>query len=203
MLRPQRGSSPVVTECSQASFAFGQHFRREVVARFDGGAITSDAGGLLLRETDRRIGLLGRLAACLEDRRDPQRIEHRVGELVWQRVYALALGYEDLNDHDPLRWEPLLALLAGKADLEGQDRKRERDRGKPLAGQSTLNRLERSSDGVDRYQKVRCDTAAVDRLLLDVFVEAHDEAPQEIVLDLDVTDTPLHGEQQGRFFHGY
>ena len=186
MLRPQRGSSPVVTECSQASFAFGQHFRREVVARFDGGAITSDAGGLLLRETDRRIGLLGRLAACLEDRRDPQRIEHRVGELVWQRVYALALGYEDLNDHDPLRWDPLLALLAGKADLEGQDRKRER-----------------SSDGVDRYQKVRCDTAAVDRLLLDVFVEAHDEAPQEIVLDLDVTDTPLHGEQQGRFFHGY
>ena len=110
------------------------------------------------------------------------------------------MGYEDLNDHDQLRWDP---LLAGKADLEGQDRKRERDRGKPLAGKSTLNRLERSSDGHDRYQKVRCDTAAVDRLLVDVFVEAHEEAPQEIMLDLDVTDTPLHGEQQGRFFHGY
>ncbi len=107
-----------------------------MVARFDGGAITSDAGGLLLRETDRRIDLLRRFAACFEDRRDPERIEHRVGELVSQRVYALALGYEDLNDHDQLRTDPLLALLAGKADLEGRDRKRERDRGKPLAGKS-------------------------------------------------------------------
>ena len=202
-LEPRKRNSPLSTECSQASFGFGEHFRRQVVARFDGGAITSDAGALLLRETDRRIGLLGRLAACFEDRRDPERIEHRVGELVSQRVYALALGYEDLNDHDQLRSDPLLALLAGKADLEGQDCKRERDRGKPLAGKSTLNRLERSSDGADRYKKIRCRTAAVDRLLVDVFVEAHEEAPQEIVLDLDVTDTPLHGEQQGRFFHGY
>ena len=183
-LEPQQGNSPLPTECTQASFEFGRHFRRQVVARFEGGATPPT----------------GRLAACFEDRRDPERIEHRVGELVSQRVYALALGYEDLNDHDQLRWDP---LLAGKADLEGQDRKRERDRGKPLAGKSTLNRLERSSDGHDRYQKVRCDTAAVDRLLVDVFVEAHEEAPQEIMLDLDVTDTPLHGEQQGRFFHGY
>ncbi len=125
------------TECNQTGFAFARHFRRQVMARFDGGAITCDAGALLLRETDRRIALLGRFAACFEERRDPHRIEHRVGELVSQRVYALALGYEDLNDHDQLRSDPLLALLAGKADLEGQDRKRERDRGKPLAGKSS------------------------------------------------------------------
>ena len=203
MLRPQRGSSPVVTECSQPSFAFGQHFRREVVARFDGGAITSDAGGLLLRETDRRIDLLRRFAACFEDRRDPDRIEHQVSELVSQRIYGLALGYEDLNDHDQLRTDPLLALLAGKADLEGRDRRQERDRGKPLAGKSTLHRLERTTDGVDRYKKIRCQMATVDRLLVDVFVEAHPQPPAEIILDLDVTDTPLHGRQEGRFFHGY
>ena len=203
MLRPQRGSSPVVTECSQPSFAFAQHFRREVVARFDGGAITSDAGGLLLRETDRGIDLLRRFAACLEDRRDPERIAHQVCELVSQRIYALALGYEDLNDHDQLRTDPLLALLAGKADLEGRDRRQERDRGKALAGKSTLHRLERTTDGVDRYKKIRCQMATVDRLLVDVFVAAQPQPPAEIILDLDVTDTPLHGRQEGRFFHGY
>lgn len=191
------------TKCSQTSFGFAKHFRRQVVARFDGGAITSDAGALLLRETDQRIDLLRRFAACFEDRRDPNRSEHRVRELVSQRIYGLALGYEDLNDHDQLRWDPLLALVAGKADLTGQERKQERDRGKPLAGKSTLNRLERSSDGIDRYKKIRCEMAAVDRLLVDVFLEAHPQPPAEIILDLDVTDTPLHGRQEGRFFHGY
>ncbi len=202
-LAPQKTGSPPVTECSQTSFTYGKHFRRQVSARFDGGVISSDGGALLLREVDRRINLLPRLAACFEDGRDSRRIEHRVGELVSQRVYALALGYEDLNDHDELRRDPLLALLAGKSDVSGQQRRRERDRGRPLAGKSTLNRLERTTDGEDRYQKVRCDSAAIDRLLVEVFVEAHSQEPAEILLDIDATDTPLHGQQEGRFFHGY
>ena len=202
-LAPQKTSSPPVTECTQSSFSFGKHFRRQVSAQFDGGVISSDGGALLLREVDRRINLLPRLADCFEDRRDPNLIEHQVGELLAQRVYALALGYEDLNDHDELRRDPLLALLAGKSDLEGRQRKQQRDRGKPLAGKSTLNRLERSTDGADRYKKIRCDPAAIDRLLVDLFVEAHSAAPQKIILDIDATDTPLHGQQEGRFFHGY
>ena len=202
-LAPRRTSSPSVTECTQSSFSFAKHFRRQVTAQFDGGMISSDGGAVLLREVDRRINLLPRLAACFEDRRDPKLIEHQVSELVAQRVYALALGYEDLNDHDQLRRDPLLALLAGKSDLEGRQRKQQRDRGKPLAGKSTLNRLERTTDGVDRYKKIRCDPAAIDRLLVDVFVEAHSEAPEKIILDIDATDTPLHGQQEGRFFHGY
>ena len=202
-LAPHKTSSPAITECSQSSFSFARHFRRQVSARFDGGVISSDGGALLLREVDRRINLLPRLAACFEDRRDPRRIEHQVGELVSQRVYALALGYEDLNDHDELRSDPLLALLAGKSDLAGQQRKQERDRGKPLAGKSTLQRLEGTTDGVDRYQKIRCDNEAIDRLLVEVFVEAQPQEPAEIILDIDATDTPLHGQQEGRFFHGY
>ena len=132
-LAPHKTSSPTVTECSESSFTFTRYFRRQVSARFDGGVISSDGGGLLLREVDRRINLLPRLAACFEDGRDSRRIEHRVGELVSQRVYGLALGYEDLNDHDELRRDPLLALLAGKSDLAGQQRRRERDRGQSLA----------------------------------------------------------------------
>ena len=202
-LAPHKTSSPPVTECSQSSFTFAKHNRRQVSARFDGGVISSDGGALLLREVDQRINLLPRLAACFEDGRDSQRIEHRVEELVSQRVYALALGYEDLNDHDELRRDPLLALLVGKSDVGGQQRRRERDRGQPLAGKSTLNRLERTTDGEDRYQKIRCDSEAIDRLLVEVFVEAHPQEPAEVLLDVDATDSPLHGQQEGRFFHGY
>jgi len=202
-LAPQAESSPLSTECTQSSFTFAKHFRRQVSARFDGGVISSDGGALLLREVDQRIKLLPRLAACFEDGRESRRIEHRVGELVSQRVYGLALGYEDLNDHDELRRDPVLALLAGKSDVSGQRRRRERDRGQPLAGKSTLQRLERTTDGVDRYQKIRCDSAAIDRLLVDVFVEAHLQEPSEVLLDIDATDSPLHGQQEGRFFHGY
>ena len=173
-LAPQKTSSPPVTECSPSSFSFARHFRRQVSAQFDGGVISSDGGALLLREVDRRINLLPRVAACCEDRRDPQ--------LLAQRVYALALGYEDLNDHDELRSDPVPALLAGK---------------------STLHRLERTTDGVDRYKKIRCDSEAIDRLLVDVFVEAHPEPPEEIILDIDATDTPFDGQQEGRFLHGY
>lgn len=191
------------TQCTQIEFEFSKHYRRQVTARFDGGSISSDGGAVLLREVDRRLGLLDRLAQCFQDHRKPELIEHSVRELVSQRIYALALGYEDLNDHDELRRDPLLALLAGKADLVGAKRKREQDRGKALAGKSTLNRLELATGGEDRYKKVSCDFAAIDELMLKLYVEAHEQQPEQIILDLDVTDTPLHGGQEGRFFHGY
>jgi hypothetical protein len=188
----QRKAAFLMTECNQQSFGFEGHFSREVTARFDGGQQTSDAGGLLLRETDRRLGLLSRFAACFADGRDPARIEHWVEEMVAQRVYGIALGYEDLNDHEQLRHDPLLAVMSGKADAESA-----------LAGKSTLNRLELSTKKEDRYKKIFCDTEAVDRLLVDVFLESYKEAPEEIVLDLDATDLPIHGRQEGRFFHGF
>ena len=194
------------TECNQESFRFHPLASREVRGRFDGGAITSDAGGLLLREVEKRTGIVAQFAACFRDHRDPARIEHTVEELVAQRVYGLALGYEDLNDHDQLRREPLLAVLVEKADPSGDERRRERDQGQALAGKSTLNRLELTGTEVredERYKKIALDEAAVDRMLVEVFLQAHREAPKEIILDLDCTDDPLHGEQEGRFFHGY
>ena len=181
-----------MTECTQSSFEFQGHFSRSVRAQFDGGTMTSDAGGLLLRETDRRLNLLPRLAGCFLDGRDAGRIQHTVGEMIAQRVYGLALGYEDLNDHEQLRRDPLLKLLSNKRDLE-----------EPLAGKSTLNRLELSTGAPDRYKKITFWKQAIDELLVDVFVEAHASAPKEIVLDIDTTDVELHGGQEGRFFHGY
>jgi hypothetical protein len=154
--------------------------------------MTSDAGGLLLRETDRHLNLLPRFAQCFLDGRDPERILHTVQEMVSQRVYALALGYEDLNDHEQLRQDPVLKLLAGKQDLE-----------QALAGKSTLNRLELSAGTPDRYKKITFWKQAIDQLLVNVFLEAHAPAPAEIVLDIDTTDVALHGKQEGHFFHGY
>jgi hypothetical protein len=177
-----------------------------VQGRFDGGAITSDAGGLLLREVEKRTGIVAQFAACFRDHRDPARTEHTVKELVAQRVYGLALGYEDLNDHDQLRHDPLLAVLVEKADPNGDERRRERDQGQALAGKSTLNRLELTGAEVgedERYKKIALEQTAVDRLLVEVFLQAHREPPQEIILDLDATDDPVHGNQEGRFFHGY
>ena len=194
------------TQCKQESLPFHSHFRREVVARFDGGSITSDGGGLLLRETEQRTGIIAQLAGCFTDHRDPALIEHTVAELVGQRIYGLALGYEDLNDHDDLRRDPLLATLAGKADPTGTHRLRARDAGKPLAGKSTLNRLELTqpeAGPAERYKKIAVDGEAVERMLVDVFLQAHDEPPERVVLDLDATDDPVHGHQEGRFFHGY
>jgi hypothetical protein len=182
-----------MTECTQSSFEFQTHFSREVVARFDGGTMTSDAGAVLLRETDRRLGLLPRLADCFEDRRQPWLISHTVQDMVAQRGYALALGYEDLTDHDQLREDPLLAVLSGKQRV-GEE---------PLAGKSTLNRLELGGQVPSRYKKIHYREEAIDELLTKVFLEAHAEAPEQIVLDLDTTDLPLHGHQEGRFFHGY
>ncbi len=194
------------TECNQVSFEFEGLFSRKVIGGFNGGQISSDGGGLLLREVERRTGILKGFAGCFSDHRAADRIEHSVRELVAQRVYALALGYEDLNDHDQLRADPLLAVLADKRDPEGNGRKQARDRGKALAGKSTLNRLELTraeATKQERYAKIVMDTDAIDQLLVEVFLEAHATAPEEIVLDLDATDDPLHGRQEGRFFHGY
>lgn len=194
------------TECNAREFDFQGLGSRAITARFDGGAITSDAGGLLLREVEAKTGILRRFAACFTDHRDPERVEHTIGELVAQRVFALALGYEDLNDHDALRHDPLLAVLVGKADPTGQDRRRREDRGKSLAGKSTLNRLELTPVGADeksRYKKVVARHRDIETFFVETFLALHHQSPKEIVLDLDATDDPIHGHQLGRFFHGY
>ncbi len=195
----------MTTECNQQSFEFHPLNQRQVVGRFDGGAITTDGGGLLLREVEKRTGIIERFAGCFRDYRAAGQVEHSVKELVGQRVYGLALGYEDLNDHEELRRDPLLAVLAEKPDPTGESRARKRDRGKALAGKSTLNRLELTKAEVkkERYKKIALDMEAVDRLRVEIFLEAHQAPPQKIVLDLDATDDPLHGNQEGRFFHGY
>jgi hypothetical protein len=186
----------VRTECSAMLFEFAPVEGRQVVAGFDGGAITSDAGALLLGETDRAIRLAARFAECFTDARTPALIEHAVDTMVLQRMVGIALGYEDLNDHDELRHDPVLAVLAGKLAAKRSDCA-------PLAGKSTLNRLELSRSTATRYHKVSHDPAAIERLFVEVFLEAHRRPPAQIILDLDATDDPLYGHQEGRFFHGY
>jgi len=180
-----------MTECNQEVFSFAAHFSRRVEAGFTAGQVSSDGGALLLRETDRKIHLLGRLADCFTDRRNPKWIEHRLPEMLSQRIYGLALGYEDLNDHEQLRADPLMALLSGKRELD-----------EPLAGKSTLNRLELVGR-TGRYHKIAYAPEAIDRLLVDLYIESQAVMPERIVLDLDATDIPLYGHQPERFFHGY
>jgi Transposase DDE domain group 1 len=182
------------TECSAERFDFGVVEGRAVEAAFDAGMVTSDAGALLLKATDRAIGLMGRFAGCFHDERRAHLIEHEVATLVGQRVFAIALGYEDLNDHDELRHDPLMAVLAGKLTTK-------REECAPVAGKSTLNRLELSKLEPTRYHKIN--PMAIKHLLVDLFLESRARPPRQIVLDLDATDDPLHGEQEGRFFHGY
>ena len=206
MFEVRKKTAFAMTECTQSSFEFEEHFSRAVVARFDGGAITSDAGALLLRRVEQRTGILRQFAACFSDHRRADMIEHTVRELIQQRVYALALGYEDLNDHDQLQRDPLMAMLSGKRDLEGTTRHRKQDRGKPGAGKSTLNRLELTGAQVslgERYKKIVMHEGAIDSLFVDLLIQAQGRRPERIVLDLDATDDPLHGNQEGRFFHGY
>src|SRR5947209_114723 len=203
---PTGRDSLMSTECNSPDLVFQPLGAREVVGRFDGGTISSDGGCLLLGEAERLTGTLRQFAACFTDHRDPEAIEHTVEELVAQRVYGLALGYEDLNDHDTLRLDPLLATLVGKADPTGADRLRPRDRGKALAGKSTLNRLELTppdATAASRYQKIVAHPEAIERLFVDLFLQAHRSPPAQIVLDLDATDDPPHGHQEGRSFHGY
>jgi len=180
-----------MTECSQETFSFAPHFSRRVEAGFTAGQVTTDGGSLLLREAEGRIRFLDRLASCFSDGRDPDRIEHTIAEMLAQRIYGLALGYEDLNDHEQLRNDPLLGVLSGKRELE-----------EPLAGQSTLNRLELTGRS-RRYHKISYSVEAIDRLLADLYIESHTTMPDQIVLDLDATDIPLYGHQPERFFHGY
>ena len=167
-----------------------------MVVDFDAGALTSDAGGLLLGAADQRLDLVRRLAGCFRDARDPRFVEHSVATLIGQRVFGIALGYEDLNDHDELRHDPLMVVLAGKLEAW-------RNNCAPAAGKLTLNRLELSREIATRYHKISHDPAAIEALFVDLFLEAHARAPREIILDLDATDDPLHGHQEGRFFHGY
>jgi hypothetical protein len=196
----------MTTECNPAYLDFPMLGSRQVLADFDGGAISSDGGALLLRKAEELTGIIRQFAACFTDHRDPDLVEHPVPDLVAQRVYGLALGYEDLNDHDDLRRDPLLATVVGKDDPTGKTRQRRRDRGKALAGKSTLNRLELTPVGADkgsRYKKITCRTRDVERLLVTLFLQAHSRPPERIVLDLDATDDPTHGHQLGRFFHAY
>jgi hypothetical protein len=180
-----------MTECTQSRLQFANHFAREVVAEFDGGTMTSDSGALLLRDTDQRMKLLARFGQCFMDGRNPALVQHPVEQMLAQRIYGLALGYEDLNDHEQLRQDPLLKLLAGKADLN-----------EPLAGKSTLNRME-LGDGLPNRYKITFWREAIDELLIDVLLEAQAIPPEQIVLDIDTTDLAIHGAQEGRFYHGY
>jgi hypothetical protein len=181
-----------MTECNQSSFGFAGIGKREIVARFDGGTISSDGGAFLLRQTDRHLNLLSRLAECFLDGRNPLLVQHSIEEMLSQRVYGLALGYEDINDHEQLRSDPVLGILAGRTDLD-----------RPLAGKSTLNRMELGTGVNSRYKKITFWKDGVDELLVKVFLESHQEIPAEIIVDMDTTDLPLHGKQEGRFFHGY
>ena len=185
------------TECSSDSLDFASLGSRKVIAAFDGGAMTSNAGALLLREADRAIGLSRQAAACFTDGRRQDRIEHSVETLLAQRIHGIALGYEDLNDHDELRHDPVLGLLSGKLEAR-------RATCSVLAGKSTLNRLEHApKSDEDRYRKLSVDEGAMKKLFVSFFLKAHATPPKRIILDLDATDDPIHGDQEGRFFHGY
>ncbi len=195
-----------MTECISSTFAFQDLDARQVIADFDGGRITSDAGALLLRELEAKLGFVDSFAACFTDHRDAERIEHPLRDLLKQRIFGLCLGYEDLNDHDRLRVDPLLAVAVGKTDPLGDGRLRPEDRGNPLAGKSTLNRLELTPAGADedsRYKKIVAHMGRIESFLVDAYLRQQSTRPPRIVLDLDATDDPLHGHQLGRFFHGY
>jgi hypothetical protein len=194
------------THCNKQSFIFQAQNGRDIVANFDGGVISTDGGALLLREVEHLTDIIAGFTACFTDHRNPKLIEHSIEHLLAQRIYALALGYEDLNDHDTLRNDPLLAVLAGKPDPSGNNRSRQRDKGKALAGKSTLNRLELTpvrADNKSRYKKITVNRYAVDEFFVDVFLRSYDKAPEQIIIDIDATDDPIHGNQSGRFFHGY
>lgn len=194
------------TQCTATCLLFHKLGRRQIQADFDGGKLSTDCGGLLLREVESHIGLFSRLSACFTDHRASERVEHPLPTLIKQRVYGIALGYEDLNDHDTLRYDPLLAVLCDVADPEGQQRRQVRDRGKALAGKSTLNRLEltpETADSSSRYQKIVADHGAMDTLMADLFLEAYRKPPKRITLDIDATDDTVHGTQEGRYFSAY
>ena len=194
------------TGCNAGRLRFQPEGGRRVEGAFDAGRVSSDGGLVMLRELTGRSGVFRQFAACFTDNRDPSRIEHTVEELLAQRVLGIICGYEDLNDHERLRDDALLALAVGKADVTGEHRKRERDRGNALAGKSTLNRLELAApivDGAERYKKISYDDLGIERLFVTWFLDAHEKPFKEIIIDLDATDDPVHGAQEGRHFHGF
>ena len=196
----------MTAHCISSKISFEPHSGRQITADFNGGRLTSDGGAVLLREVEKQLNLFQRLNDCFTDYRNPGKIEHQVRELLAQRIYGLTLGYEDVNDHDQVRNDMLLAMLCGKTDMSGEERKRKRDQGIPLAGSSTLNRLElgRPDEASgDRYKKIVGDEKEMDRLLVDVFLESHGRPPKEIWLDLDATDDQAHGNQELIGYHGY
>jgi hypothetical protein len=184
------------TECSADLFGFASVEGRKVIAAFDGGMMTSEAGAMLLGATDGQIRLIERFAGCFTDHRAADLVVHEVPGLVGQRVFGIALGYEDLIDHDQLRHDPVMVVLGGKLEARRSDCA-------PLAGKSTLNRLELSRPEPTRYHKISYDAAAIEELFVELFLNAHPAPPPQITLDLDATDDPLHGHQEERFFHGY
>ena len=192
----------MATQCPSDAFPLARLGRRHVVGKFDGGRLSCDGGAVLLRAANQAFQVSGRLAACFLDPRNPARVEHSLESLLGQRVFGLALGYEDIDDHDRLRDDSVLALALDGPDLTGQSRRRERDRGHALAGSSTLNRLELGTPqeaDQDRYKKVVANVEQIDELLVDLFLDMHETMPERIVLDVDATDDPLHGQQEGRF----
>lgn len=194
------------TQCITEQMEFEQLGRRAVIGRFDGGTISSDGGAVLLREVDKRTGISERLARCFRDYRKPERIEHPVLSMIRQRICGIALGYEDLNDHDRLRHDVVMGVLSEKDEPGGIDRARKKDQGKPIAGKSTLNRLELTPEQANeksRYKKIVADGKAIDELMVAIFIDSYQSAPSQIVLDVDATDDPLHGDQEGKYFHGY
>jgi len=191
---------------SSNSYSFGNLNHREIVAKFNGGSITSDSGAMLLHDFEKKTAIIKQFADCFTDYRDNSRIEHSVEELIAQRIYGIILGYEDLNDHDNLKSDQLLAAVCGKEDITGNDRKRNNDKGKPLAGKSTLNRLELATPDADkdsRYKKIVAHPARIDELFVNIFLDSQDIPPRQIILDLDATDDPTHGQQENIFYHGY
>ena len=195
------------TECIQKELEFQELGRRKVTGKFEGGTITSDAGGLLLREIDAANQYIKDFAKCFKDYRDKKKIEHKIEELLAQRIFGICLGYEDVIDHDELRKDPLFATICGKTDPEGKDRNLKRDKGKALAGKSTINRVEYSATHLEeptRYKKILYDEKMIDNYFIEKFIQSReDDKPECLILDIDATDDPLHGHQQGRFFHGY
>ena len=185
------------TQCTPEQFEFEAVEKRAVVSAFDGGHVTSDAGVLLLSRLDQSIGLVDRFAQCFRDTRFAPLVEHTVKRQVGQRVLGLALGYEDLNDHDELRHDPVLGVALDRLEARRKDCA-------ALAGKSTRNRLELSTPGASsRYRRISHEAASIEHLFVELFLDAYAKAPERIVLDLDSTDDPVHGEQEGRFFHGY
>src|SRR5580692_9515365 len=191
------------TECNMPQLQLHALHSRDIIAKFDGGNITSDSGAFLLREVEKHTHILKRLSDCFIDYRNPKLIEHTVEALIKQRVFGIAMGYEDLNDHERLRQDPFLGVLCEKQDPTGSDRCMERDKGKATAGKSTLNRLELGAVTTNRYKKIAPNMTDIDNLLVDLFIESYASAPKEIVFDVDATDDRIHGNQEGRFFHGY